>query len=160
MECARAPKTKKQNTHTHGPVTSAKAGLPEFSEYLAEAALTKNSEFDLLEYWRARAVDGLDASGKVVAPARWPHVGLVARMFAGIDTTSCQAERNFSSLKLVVSDFRASLGAEEIEKILFLRLNRHLIPGLGKAVRELESLKEERNGAADAAFIAKTTLAL
>ena len=122
-----------------------------------EAALTNISEFDLLEYWRARAVDGLDGSGKIVAPARWPHVGLVARVFAGIDTTSCLAERNFSSLKLVVSDLRASLGAEEIEKILFLRLNRHLIPGLGKVVRELESLKEERNGAADEAFVAKTT---
>ena len=124
---------------------------------MAEAALTNNSEFDLLEYGRARAVDGLDASGKVVAPARWPHVGLVARVFSGVDTTSCQAEMNFSSLKLIVSDLRASLGAEKIEKILSLRLNRHLIPGLGKVVRKLERLKKERDGAADAAFIAKTT---
>ena len=137
--------------------TRTDAELREFSEYMAEAALTNNSEFNLLEYWRARAVDGLAASGKVVAPARWPHVGLVARVFAGIDTTSCQAERNFSSLKLVVSDLRASLGAEKIEKILFLMLNSHLIPGLGKVVRELESLKEERDGVADRAFIAKTT---
>ena len=137
--------------------TRTDAGLCEFSEFMAEAALTNNSEFDLLEYWRARPVDRLDASGKVVAPARWPHVGLVAREFAGIDTTSCQAERNFSFLKLVVSDLRVSLGAEKIEKILFFRLNRHLIPGLGKIIRELESLKEERDGAADAAFIAKTT---
>ena len=137
--------------------TRTDAGLREFSESMAEAALINNSEFDLLEYWRARAVDGLDASGKVVAPARWPHVGLVARVFAGIDTTSCQAERKFCSLKLVVSDLRASLGAEKIEKILFLKLNRHLIPGLGKVVRELESLKEERDGAADAAIIATTT---
>ena len=89
------------------------AGLREFSEYMTEAALTNNSEFDLLECWRARAVDGLDAPGKVVAPARWPHVALAARVFAGIDTTSCQAERIFSSLKLVVSDLRASLGAEK-----------------------------------------------
>ena len=78
--------------------TRTDAGLREGSEYMAEAALISNSEFDLLEYWRARAVDGLDASGKVVAPARWPHVDLVARVFAGIDTTSCQAERNFSPL--------------------------------------------------------------
>ena len=61
--------------------------------------------------------------------------------------------RVYRNLKLVVSDLRASLGAEKIEKILFLRLNSHLIPGLGKVVRELESLKEERDGA----FIAKTT---
>ena len=58
-----------------------------------------------------------------------------------------------------MSDLRASLGAEKIEKILFLRLNSHLIPGLDKVVRELESLKEERDGAADGVFIAKTTAA-
>ena len=57
-----------------------------------------------------------------------------------------------------MSDLRASLRTGKIEKILFLRLDRHLIPGLGKVVRELESLKEERDGAADAAFIAKTTV--
>ena len=56
-----------------------------------------------------------------------------------------------------MSDLRASLGAEKIEKSLFLRLNSHLIPGLGNVVRELESLKEERDGAADGAFVAKTT---
>ena len=58
-----------------------------------------------------------------------------------------------------MSDLRASLRAEKIEKILFLRLNRHLIPGLGKVVRELESLKGERDEAADAAFIAKNSTA-
>ena len=76
--------------------TRTDAGLREFSEYIAEAALIKNSEFDLLEYWRARAVDGLDASGKVVAPAHWPHVGLVAQVFAGIDTRQ-QAARQRGS---------------------------------------------------------------
>lgn len=42
---------------------------------MAEAALINNSAFDRLQYWRDRAINGLDASGKVVTPARWPHVG-------------------------------------------------------------------------------------
>ena len=38
--------------------TRTDAGIREFSEYMAEAPLTNNSEFDLREYWRVRAVDG------------------------------------------------------------------------------------------------------
>ena len=38
---------------------------------------------------------------------------------------------------------------------MFLRLNRYLIPGLGKVIRELEALKAEQHAAADAAFAVK-----
>ncbi|CAM9621870.1 unnamed protein product, partial [Hapterophycus canaliculatus] len=55
---------------------------------------------------------------------RWPHVGLVARLFAGIDTTSCQAEMNVSALKLVVRDLRSSTSPAKVEQTVFLRLNR------------------------------------
>ena len=47
----------------------------------------------------------------------------------------------FSSLKFVVSDLRARLGASKVEKILFLRPNKSStcqILGLGKVERELE----------------------
>ena len=39
------------------------------------------------------------------------------RLFV-VDTTSCQAERNMSALKLVVSDLRGKLGASKVDKIL------------------------------------------
>ena len=68
---------------------------------MKEAASKNDSKFDFLQYWEARGTDGVDPSGKVVEPARWPHIGLLARLYAGIDTTSCQAERNFSALKQV-----------------------------------------------------------
>ena len=42
---------------------------------------------------------------------------------------------------------------------MLLRLNRYLIPGLGKVVRELETLKAEQDAAADAAFAVKTAVA-
>ena len=74
-------------------------------------------------------------------PARWPHIGLLARLYAGIDTTSCQAERNFSALKQVLSDMRAGTLARKTEKMLLLRLNRHLIPGFARIEQELKALK-------------------
>ena len=67
-------------------------------------------------------MDGVDAAGNVVAPARWPHLSLLARVYAGVDTTSCQAERNFSALKQVLSDMRAGTLPRKIEQMLLLRL--------------------------------------
>ena len=108
---------------------------------MKEAAPSNSSDFDLLQYWATRSVDGIDPSGKVVVPARWPHIGLPARLYAGVDTTSCQAERNFSALKHVVSDMRAGTLPHKVEKMLLLRLNRHLIPGFAEVVKQLEALK-------------------
>ena len=73
------------------------ASLREMVAYMKEAAPKNDSKFDFLQYWEARGTDGVDPSGKVVVPARWPHMGLLARLYAGIDTTSCQAEKNLFS---------------------------------------------------------------
>lgn len=136
------------------------AGLREFAEYMREPAPPDDDPtFTVLEYWKPRAVDGLDKSGNVILPARWPHVGLVARLFAGIDTTSCQAERNFSALKLVVSDLRSSMSPAKVEQTVFLRLNRQLIPGLGNVLKGLDDLKERRKENVEASVAAKDAAA-
>ncbi|CAM9735456.1 unnamed protein product [Pylaiella littoralis] len=122
----------------------------EFAAYMKEAAATNDAKFDLLKYWNARGVDGVDASGNVVAPARWPHLSLLARVYAGVDTTSCQAERNFSALKQVLSDMRAGTLPRKIEQMLLLRLNRHLIPGFAKVEQELAALKARHDANAKA----------
>ena len=88
------------------------AALREMTAYYVKEAAPKNdSKFDFLQYWKARGTDGVDPSGKVVVSARSRHIGLLARLYAGIDTTTttscCQAERNFSALKQVLSDMRA-----------------------------------------------------
>ena len=99
------------------------AVLREMAAYTKEAAPKNDSKFDFLQYyWEARYTDRVDPSGKIVVPARWPHIGLLARLYAGIDTTSCQAERNFSTLEQVlISDARAGTLAHKTEKILSLR---------------------------------------
>ncbi|CAM9970799.1 unnamed protein product, partial [Ascophyllum nodosum] len=108
------------------------AALREMAAYMKEAAPKNDSKFDFLQYWEAWGTDGVDPSGKVVVPTRWPHIGLLARLYTGIDTTSCQAERNFSALKKVLSDMRASTLARKTEEMLLLRLNSHLIPGFAR----------------------------
>ena len=136
--------------------TREDAALQEYGESIKEVALINDDPaFTALEYWKPRAVDGLDKSGNVVVPARWPHVGLVARLYLGVDATSCQAEKNFSTLKLIVSDLRAKSSPGKVEKTIFLRLNKHLIPGLSKVLRDLDALKDERKSSREAAVNAK-----
>ena len=104
------------------------AALRDMVAYMKEAAPKNDSKFDFLQYWEARGTDGVDPSGKVVVPARWPLIGLLARLYEDVVTTSCQAERNFSALKQALSDMRAGILAHKTEKMLLLRLNRHVIP--------------------------------
>ena len=85
---------------------------------MKEAAPKNDSKFDFHQYREARGTDGVDPLGKVVVPACWPHIGLLARLYAGIDTTSCQAERNFSALKQALSDMRAGTLIHKTEKML------------------------------------------
>ena len=99
------------------PELQKDAALREMAAYTKEAAPKNDSMFDFLQYWEARGTDGVDPSGKVVVPARWSHIELLARLYAGIDTTSCQAERNFSALKQILSDMRAGSLARKTEKI-------------------------------------------
>ena len=140
--------------------TRENAGLREFTEYMKEAAPNDDDPtFTVLEYWKPRVTDGLNMSGNVVLPARWPHVGLVARLYAGVDATSCQAERNFFGLKLTASDLRANMSPAKVEKTLFLRLNRHFIPRLGPILRGLDALGDERKSNTEAAVAAKNAAA-
>ena len=55
------------------------AALREMAEYMKEATPKNDSKINFLQYWEARGTDGVDPSGKVVVPARWPHIGLLAR---------------------------------------------------------------------------------
>ena len=67
---------------------------------------------------------------------------MLARLHAGVDNTSCEAERNVSALALIASNLRSSLSPDKIKKMLFLRLNGDLIPEVGKYQREMACLKD------------------
>ena len=53
----------------------------EMADYMADRTVLTNR--DLLEYWKGKDI-------------RWRHLSLLAGLYAGMDSTSCQAERNFS----------------------------------------------------------------
>ena len=105
--------------------------------YLEQAVELKADEFDVLAFWRKKA-QPVTVDGVVVAPAEFPLLARVACQYLGIDSTSCQPERNFSALSLTLERLRTVLASWKIEMMMFLRLNRHIIPEFAK-VLEVET---------------------
>ncbi|CAF1443450.1 unnamed protein product [Didymodactylos carnosus] len=68
---------------------------------------------DLFSFWRKKKDE-------------FPIIGAIARKLLGIPASNTSVERLFSSTKITVSDRRTRLGAEKIDKLMFLKKN--LIP--------------------------------
>lgn len=108
----------------------AEDALAELGEYMLEPA---GKRHELLPYWKLNGTDTRDSgTGLVVLAARWPHLALLARLHAGVDSTSRQGERHFGG----GTDIGAAVSLLEwsgmppwrIEEMLLVRLNRHLVP--------------------------------
>ena len=52
---------------------------------------------------------------------------------------SCQAERNFLARAHLIGDLRSNMLASKVERMMFIRLNRHLID----EVHELDALNAQ-----------------
>ena len=67
------------------------------------------------------------ATGEVTSPAEIPYLAFLARLYHGVEATSCLAERNFSALAHLIGALRSSMLASKLERMMFIRLNRHLV---------------------------------
>ena len=84
-------------------------------------------DFNVLGFWNRRGTDNVcPATGKVTPPAQMPYLAFLARLYHGVDATSCQAERNFSALAHLIGDLRSNMLANKAERMMCIRLNRHL----------------------------------
>ena len=55
------------------------------------------------------------------------YLAFIARLYYGIEATSCQAKRNISALAHLMGDLRSRMLASKVERMMFIPLNRHLI---------------------------------
>ena len=69
-----------------------------------------------------------------MAPPDLPHLALVARLYHGVEATSCQAERNFSSLSFLIGTLRASMSPFKVEQMMFLKLNQGCVQKYNTAI--------------------------
>ena len=74
-----------------------------------------------------------------------PFLALIARLYNGIESTSCQAERNFSALAFLIGHLRSTTAPGKVERLMFLRLNRLFVPD----IKALHDAVEAKKAAAD-----------
>ena len=100
--------------------------------YMAEDVQPEETAFSLLEFWKRRRTG-------------MPFLALIARLYNGIESTSCQAERNFSALAFLIGHLRSTTASGKVERLMFLRLNRLFIPD----IKALHDAVEAKKAAAD-----------
>ena len=105
--------------------------------YWAEQGVLDVDAFNLLGVWNRRGTDSVcPTTSTVTSPAAMLYLAFIARLYHGIEATGCQAERNFSALAHLIDDLLSSMLASKVERMLFIRLSRHLID----EVRELDAV--------------------
>ena len=104
--------------------------------YLAEQGQLDVDAVNLLGFRNRRGTDSVcPTTSTVTSPAEMPYLAFIARLYHGIEATSCQAERNSSALAHLIGDLHSRMLASEVERTMFIRLNRHLID----EIRELDA---------------------
>ena len=63
-------------------------------------------------------------------------MALIARLHHGIESTSCQSERNISALGFLIDSLRNSMLPAKVKRMMFLRLNRLYSPEV-KTLRDV-----------------------
>lgn len=70
-----------------------------------------NPEKSLGEYWECQ---------KII----YPYLFKLFKVIQCVPATQVSVERSFSALKLVLSDLRSNLSAENLEKLMFVKINQ------------------------------------
>ena len=107
---------------------------------MAEQGQLEVDAFNLLGFWTRRGTDSVcPTTSTITSPAEMPYLAFIARLYHGIEATSCQAECFFSVLAYLIVDLRSRMLVSKIECMMFVRLNRHLsdeVCELGAAVAQ------------------------
>ena len=69
---------------------------------MAEDVQPEETDFSLLEFWKRRRTG-------------MPFLALIARLYNGIESSSCQAERNFSALAFLIGHLRSTTAPGKVE---------------------------------------------
>ena len=71
-------------------------------------------------------------TGEFVTPPDLPHLALLPCLYHGVSVNSCQADRHFSSLYVLIINLPASISSFKLEHMMFLELNQGCLPQVKK----------------------------
>ena len=83
-------------------------------------------------------------TNELVAPPDLPHLASLAHFYRGVEATRCQAERNFSSLSVLIDTSRASISPFQVEQMMFLKLIQGCLPEVQKNNAVIAAQQERR----------------
>ena len=111
------------------PVTHHVALQQELTNYRGQIDEADVYGFSLQGFWLCKSEPTLaQGTGELVVPPDLPHLELLARLYHGVEATSCQAERNFYSLPVLIGTLRASMSPFKVEQMMFPKLNQGCVP--------------------------------
>ncbi|CAM9784243.1 unnamed protein product [Ascophyllum nodosum] len=101
---------------------------------MAEQGQLDVDVFNFLGFWNQRGTNSVcPTTSTITSPAEMPYRAFIARLYHRIEATSCpEAERNFSALAFLIGDLRSRMLASKVERMMFIRLNKHLIDEVGE----------------------------
>ena len=127
-------------------VTHHVALRQELTNYRGQNVEADLRGFSLPGFWLRKSEPTLaQGTGKLVAPPDLPHLALVTRLYHGVEATSCQAERNFSSLSVLIGTLRASMSTFKVEQMLLLKLKQGCLPEVQKYNAVIAAQQERRS---------------
>ena len=130
----------------HGGSSHGAQGGQELTNYRGQNVEADVWGFSLPGFWLRKSEPTLgQGTGELVAPPDLPHLSLVARLYHGVEATSCQAERNFSSLSFLIGSLRASMSPFKVEQMMFLKLNQGCLPEVQKYNAAIAAQQERRS---------------
>ena len=93
------------------PVTTHHVALHhKLINYQGQNVVADMCGFSLPDFWLRKSDPTLaQGAGELVARPDQPHSALLAGLYYRVEATSCQAERNFSSLSVLIGTSRASM---------------------------------------------------
>ena len=92
------------------PVTHHVALQQELTNYRGQNVEADVCGFSLSYFWPRKSEPTLaQGTGELMAPPDLPRFALLVRLYHGVEATSCQAKRNFSSLSVLIGTSRASM---------------------------------------------------
>ena len=83
-------------------------------------------------------------TGELVASPDLPYPPFLDRLYHGVEAVSCQGERNFSLLSILIGTLRASMSPFKVEQIMFLKLNQGCLPEIQKYTAVIAAKQERR----------------
>ncbi|CAF0799476.1 unnamed protein product [Adineta steineri] len=109
---------------------SATTPYDELNDYMA-LNVKLNEEDDILKFWLQQKL-------------KFPVLFSIVRDFYAIPASNTNVERLFSSSKNTITDKRTSIGAEKVNKLLFLQKNLELLKSFDRNKLNEENIDEKK----------------